>query len=80
MAQMQKLATAMLAASALLATEYPGRAAQGLGSGNPMVAACDAQFRRCTNRCDRVYESHRAIRTCRHRCQDDISECESRPD
>jgi hypothetical protein len=79
MAQPKMLAAAMLAFSALLATEYPGRA-QGLGSGNPMVAACDAQFRRCTNRCDRVYESHRAIRACRHRCEADISECESRPD
>jgi hypothetical protein len=79
MARLQMLAIATLAFSALLATAYPGHA-QGLGSGNPHDAACDAQFRRCTNRCDRVYESNRAIRACRNHCEDGISECESRPD
>jgi hypothetical protein len=80
MTQLQMVAAATLTFLALLATECPGRAAQGLGSGNPTDATCTAQFRRCVSRCGRVYESHRATRACRSRCDDDISLCESRAD
>jgi hypothetical protein len=77
MTRSQIFSAAVLTFSGLVASEYPGHA-QKLGSGDSTVAACDVQFRRCWNRCDRVYESHRAIGTCRHRCQDDNSGCESR--
>jgi hypothetical protein len=68
-----------LAVSALLATECLGRAGPNLGWVNPATAPCSVQFKRCMSRCDRVYESHRAIRACRHRCEDDGFKCEQRP-
>jgi hypothetical protein len=79
MGQTRIIAAVALRLSALLAMEYPGYAAQVLGSENPAIAACTAHFRRCVNRCDRVYESVRAIRTCRYRCDDDHLRCETPP-
>jgi hypothetical protein len=78
MRQMKLVAGTALAVSALLATECLGHAGPYLGWVNPTVAPCGVQLRRCMSRCDRVYESHRAIRTCRHRCEDDGFKCESR--
>jgi hypothetical protein len=77
MTQLRTIAAVVLMTSRLLATEYPANAAQNVASGNSKVAACTVDFRRCMNRCERVYESLRAIRTCRDRCDDQHLGCES---
>jgi hypothetical protein len=78
MTPLQLVAATALAVAALLATTSAGRTGSNLGWVNPAEAPCGVQFKMCMSRCDRVYESHRAIRTCRHRCEDDGFKCESR--
>jgi hypothetical protein len=72
-------AAAMLAFSALLATEHPGNAAQNVASERQMVAKCRAQLRKCNSHCNLVYESKRANRVCRDRCEDSHYVCKAQP-
>jgi hypothetical protein len=80
MTQLRLVAGTALAVSVLLSTECLGGAGPNLGWVNPSIAPCSVQFKRCMSRCDRVYESHRATRACRDRCEDDGFKCESRPE
>jgi hypothetical protein len=79
MAPSQVAAVAMLAFAALLAAEYSGHAAQVSDSERQLAARCKAQLRKCTSHCNLVYESKRANRVCRNRCEDDYFVCKAQP-
>ncbi|MGE5166215.1 MAG: hypothetical protein ACM3IH_19630 [Sphingobacteriales bacterium] len=68
----------MLAVLTLLATDYTGNARQTSDSERPLAAKCAAQFRKCDSHCNVVYESKRAIRVCRNRCEDNYFVCKAK--
>ena len=70
----------MLAFFSLLATEYTGNAQQTSDSERPLAAKCTAQLRKCNSHCNLVYESKRAIRVCRARCEDNYFVCKAKSD
>jgi hypothetical protein len=59
----------------LLATDYAGNAQQISDSGRSLAAKCAAQLRKCNSHCNLVYESKRALRVCRGRCEDNYFVC-----
>lgn len=72
-------AATMLAFSVLLAMECPGHAAPPGASERQMAAQCRAQLRKCNSHCNLVYESKRANRVCRDRCEDSYYVCKAQP-
>jgi hypothetical protein len=52
----------------LVATDSAGLAAS---------AQCNAELRKCSSRCNRVYESARANRVCHDRCKDKFYVCKA---
>jgi hypothetical protein len=70
MAHFQMAATAFLAFSLLAVTGHSALAAP---------AKCNAELRKCNSHCNLVYESGRAVRTCRNRCKDNFYVCKARP-
>ena len=52
----------------LVATDSAGLAAP---------AQCNAELRKCSSRCNRIYESARALQACRDRCKDRFYVCKA---
>jgi len=73
---LSQLASALLAFLTLLATDYAVHA-QTADSENRLAAKCRAQLRKCDSHCTLVYESKRAIRVCRNRCEDSYFVCKT---
>jgi hypothetical protein len=71
--------TALLGFSVLLAMEHPGHAAQSDSPERRLAAKCTAQLRKCNSHCNLVYESKRARRVCRDRCDDAFYVCKAQP-
>jgi len=71
--------TALLGFTVLLAMEYPGHTAQSDNPERRLAAKCTAQLRKCNSHCNLVYESKRARRVCRDRCEDAFYVCKAQP-
>jgi hypothetical protein len=70
MAHVRIAAAAIFVFSFMMTTERPALAAP---------AKCNAELRKCNSHCNLVYESGRAVRTCRNRCKDNFYVCKARP-
>lgn len=66
-------AAATLALLLALATDRPGHTAQSDKS--RLDRKCTMQQRQCNSRCNKVYESKRALVACRDRCEDAFYGC-----
>ncbi len=73
------IVAATLVLPILLATAYPGNAAQSENTERRLAAKCKAELRKCNSHCNLVYESRRANRVCRDRCEDAYFVCKARP-
>jgi len=69
-------AAAMLAFSILVLMGYSVSAQQD-GSERRIAAKCTAHLRKCNSHCNLVYESKRALRVCRNRCEDSFAVCKT---
>jgi hypothetical protein len=81
-ALVQKAATGLVVFFVLMATGYPGRAAENINK-NPTIQKCTKRFSGCINVCNHKFGTDRHDRgrsDCARSCEDKIFDCEAQPD